>query len=79
MPRPDMEFSAVYDGTTDFNRCTGILRVGTFVLVKSEALEGEAAEATKQGVRDSLAGEMIEWIKEYAPEVWAGLEEGNDD
>ncbi len=69
MPRPDMEFSAVYDGATDTNHCTGTLRVGTIERVKSEALEGEAAEATKQQMRERLAYELIEWMKEYTPEI----------
>lgn len=69
MPRPDMEFSAVYDAEADTNVCTGTLRVGTIERVKSDALEGEAAEVTKQLMRERLAYELIEWLKEYTPDI----------
>lgn len=73
MTKPDMEFDAVYNAETDTNLCTGTLRVGTNERVKSEALEGEAAEATKQRMRERLARELIEWIQEYTPTLMEGL------
>lgn len=69
MPTPDMEFKAVYDAATDTNVCTAILQLGRRELVKSEDLEGDAAEVTKTQMRGRLAGQLIDWMKEHAPEI----------